>query len=151
MAGRPALNADEAHSHLIEQDFGIVLTRLDERKDELQHFINAIGTLGLNVGLEYKLERRLLQIIDWDTPNDSSSKGCSRGDQHALSVLCQLTAPGAPGWITAESRLLTTVGEISLCAALGAFVEPYVLTYPKLHLLGVFQLSIKARCDLLRH
>jgi hypothetical protein len=52
-------------------------------------------------------------------------------------------------WIPAESRRLATFGEISLCAGLGAIVEPYVLAYPRHHVLGICELTESARRDLL--
>jgi hypothetical protein len=57
--------------------------------------------------------------------------------------------PNAPGWIPTQSRLLGTVGEISICAGLGAIVQPYVLAYPRLHILGISELAAHVRRDLI--
>ena len=48
-----------------------------------------------------------------------------------------------------QSRLLGTVGEISICAGLGAIVQPYVLAYPRLHILGISELAAHVRRDLI--
>jgi hypothetical protein len=52
-------------------ELGIALAILDERREQLELMSDAIATFGLDVCFEYKLEGRHLQIIDWDTPNDS--------------------------------------------------------------------------------
>jgi hypothetical protein len=57
--------------------------------------------------------------------------------------------PEVPSWIPAQSRLLGVIGEISLCAGLGAIVQPYVLAYPSRHILGISELSAHARRDLI--
>lgn len=56
---------------VIREQFAIALLKLDEARERLEAFIEAILALGLNICLEYKIEGERLQIIDWDTPNDS--------------------------------------------------------------------------------
>jgi len=63
-------SAPESRAVLLQQ-LRAALLKLNEVRDQLELFSDAIAALGLPVCLEYKVEGRRLQIIDWDTPNDS--------------------------------------------------------------------------------
>jgi len=63
-------SAPESRAVLLQQ-LRAALLKLNEVRDQLELFSDAIAALGLPVCLEYKVEDRRLQIIDWDTPNDS--------------------------------------------------------------------------------
>lgn len=52
-------------------------------------------------------------------------------------------------WILVESRLLGSVGNIVLCAGLGAIVEPYVIAFTREHILSTAELPSSGRRDLL--
>jgi|SRR5712671_5480145 len=55
---------------VIRTQFSTALRKLDQIRERLERFTDAIGLLGLNVSVEYKIEGEKLQIIDWDTGND---------------------------------------------------------------------------------
>ena len=56
---------------ILLHELGIALGALDEQRDQLEFMSDSIQTLGLDVCFEYKLEGSRLQIIDWDTSDDS--------------------------------------------------------------------------------
>lgn len=51
-------------------------------------------------------------------------------------------------WRRVSSRTLARVGEVTLCAGLGALVEPYVLAYPTQHFKAVAELPATICADL---
>jgi hypothetical protein len=57
---------------VIREQFAIAMRTLDRTREKLAAFVEAVLAVGLNVCcLEYKIEGERLQIIDWDTTNDS--------------------------------------------------------------------------------
>jgi hypothetical protein len=56
----------------IRAQFAVALRKLDSARERLEAFVEAVLAVGLDVCcLEYKIEGERLQIIDWDTTNDS--------------------------------------------------------------------------------
>lgn len=63
--------APESEARLREE-FAQTLLKLDRERERLEAFVEAVLAVGLDVCcLEYKIEGDQLQIIDWDTGNDS--------------------------------------------------------------------------------
>lgn len=63
--------APESEARLREE-FAQALLKLDREREKLEAFVEAVLAVGLDVCcLEYKIEGDQLQIIDWDTGNDS--------------------------------------------------------------------------------
>ena len=57
---------------VIREQFARALRKLDTARESLEVFVEAVLAVGLDVCcLEYKIEGERLQIIDWDTANDS--------------------------------------------------------------------------------
>lgn len=57
---------------IIREQFAEALRKLDRARERLETFVEAVLAVGLDVCcLEYKIEGERLQIIDWDTTNDS--------------------------------------------------------------------------------
>jgi hypothetical protein len=56
---------------ILQRQLADALLKVDENKETFEHFVEAIRQLDLGVCLEYKVENNRLQIIDWDTANDS--------------------------------------------------------------------------------
>lgn len=52
-------------------------------------------------------------------------------------------------WTLIETRLLHTVGDVSLCAGLGAIVEPYVIAFPRDHYRSTAELACSTRRNLI--
>lgn len=57
---------------VIRAQFASALERIDSAREKLETFVDAVLAVGLDVCcLEYKIEGNRLQIIDWDTTDDS--------------------------------------------------------------------------------
>jgi len=57
---------------VIREQFGRALCCLERKRELLETFVEKVISSGTNVcSLEYKIEEDRLQIIDWDTSNDS--------------------------------------------------------------------------------
>lgn len=57
---------------VLRAQFAASLQNLDRAREKIETFVEAILAIGLEVCcLEYKIEGNRLQIIDWDTTNDS--------------------------------------------------------------------------------
>lgn len=57
---------------IVREQFAATLRKLDRVRGRLETFVEAVLAAGLEVCcLEYKIEGNQLQIIDWDTTNDS--------------------------------------------------------------------------------
>lgn len=57
--------------NVIRTQFASALVMLDQAREKIQLFAEAVGALGLALCLEYKIEGDDFQIIDWDTSNDA--------------------------------------------------------------------------------
>lgn len=60
-----------------------------------------------------------------------------------------ITQPLEEDWHNISSRTLVTVQDVSLCAGLGAIVEPYAIAFPHKHQIAISELDNRARGNLL--
>jgi len=58
-------------------------------------------------------------------------------------------AEPATDWHLIENRVLASAGQVSLCAGLGAIVEPYVIAFTKEHYTAISELDASTRSDVM--
>jgi len=65
-------NANESPDELLQQ-FGDTLRLIERLRPRLEYFAEKLHAAGATMcAIEYKVEAGALQIIDWDTADDSS-------------------------------------------------------------------------------